>query len=112
MRNKYNAKKCFIAGIRFDSKKEAVRYTQLLLLQKAGKISELRLQVPFILQDSFSHWQFKRKILQIKYIADFTYRVDGILHVEDTKGYKTEVYKIKRKMFLNRYGNECKFIES
>lgn len=100
-KSKYGANKCEIDGIKFDSRKEANRYQQLKQLEKAGTISDLQLQVPFVLQDSFVF--NGKKIQAIKYIADFTYWENGELVIEDTKGVRTDVYNIKKKMFMYRY---------
>ena len=107
--SKYKAKKTFVDGIAFDSRKEASRYKTLKMLERTGQIKELKLQVPFELQPSFK-WQGKT-VRSIKYIADFVYKAkdeNGYerLVVEDTKGFKTDVYEIKRKMFLFKYGFE------
>ena len=109
--SKYNARKTIIDGIKFDSKKEAGRYKELKLLEKAGEIKNLQLQPRFTLQESFKYQgKTERKIT---YIADFMYEEkNGQVVVEDTKGYRTDVYKIKRKMFLKRYSEKYKFIES
>ena len=86
----------------YDSKKEANRSFQLELLAKMGKIQNLQKQVPFVLQDGFINNQGK-KIREIKYIADFVYMEDGKMVVEDSKGVKTEVFKIKEKLFQYKY---------
>jgi hypothetical protein len=100
-KSKYGAKKCEYEGIKFDSQKERDRYIELKLLEKGGGITDLQLQVPFVLQDSF---EFNgKKILPIKYIADFTYWKNGELVIEDVKGKKTDVYELKKKMFMYRY---------
>lgn len=94
---KYRSKAVVIDGHRFPSKLEAQRYCELRLLQKAGKISDLELQPSFMLQPAFEkngvHYR------AIYYVADFKYSKDGKIIVEDTKGYKTEVYALKKKMF-------------
>lgn len=100
-KSKYGAKKCEYDGIKFDSQKERDRYIELKLLEKGGGITGLQLQVPFVLQDGF---EFNgKKILPIKYIADFTYWANGELVIEDVKGVKTDVYELKKKMFMYRY---------
>lgn len=91
-------------GITFDSRKEAERYKLLKMLERTGQIQNLKLQVPFELQPAF---RFNGKMIHsIKYIADFVYRQDGKQVVEDTKGAKTDVYLLKRKLFLFKYGFE------
>lgn len=71
LKSKYGAKKTLEDGIVFDSKREAKRYQQLKLLERAGEISDLELQVEFELQPSFEIDGEKRH--PIKYIADFVY---------------------------------------
>jgi hypothetical protein len=100
---KYHSRKAIVDGIKFDSLKEAKRYNELKILEKANEITELRLQVKFELQPSFK--KEGKTYRKIEYIADFTY-YDNRLNkyiVEDTKGYKTEVYKIKKKLFEYKY---------
>ena len=112
-RSKYNARKTEIDGIKFDSAKEAARYAELKLLRDAGKIKDLQLQVPFVLQEGFKSIRSGRKIRAIKYIADFVYiNVESnVKMVEDVKGMKTDVYNIKKKMFLKLYEQEYIFVE-
>lgn len=104
-------------GILHDSRKEALRWTQLLILERAGEISELKRQVEFILipdqrEPSTEVYQkgekkgmpkegklIERKVV---YVADFVY-IDHRTNervVEDTKGVKTKDYIIKRKLML------------
>lgn len=101
-KNKYNAKKTVIDGIRFDSKKEGHRYRELKLQQKAGYISNLELQPEFVLQEKFkSHGKTIRKIV---YKADFRYKKNGVIVVEDVKGFKKNpVYLIKKKLLLFKF---------
>ena len=94
--NKYKNKKVVYNGIKFDSKKEGAYYLKLKLLEEKGIISDLKLQVKFELQPKF---QFGNKTIRaINYIADFTYIQDNKLHIVDTKGVRTDVYKLKKKM--------------
>jgi hypothetical protein len=100
--NKYHNKKETIDGILFDSKKEGNYYTKLKLMQNAGVIWNLELQKKFILQKGFP---FNGKtIREISYYADFVYEDKDGLHVVDTKGYRTDVYKLKKKLFIRKYG--------
>lgn len=105
MRSKYNNKKTTIDGITFDSKREAQRYCELKLLQRAGEISHLELQPSFILLESFK--KNGKTHRGIKYIADFAYHdvEKQIMVVEDvkSKATMTPVYKIKKKLFENKY---------
>lgn len=119
MRSKYGARKTVVDGITFDSKKEANRYRELKLLEKAGEIGNLRLQVPFELipaqyeetGEAYTKGANKGKPKRGKciekavvYYADFVYQnmeCDRI--VEDVKGMRTPAYIIKRKLFRWRY---------
>lgn len=102
-RSKYNARKVRIDGITFDSKAEADRYAQLVLLQRAGKISNLQRQVEFVLIPA---QKIDRKCVEraCKYKADFVYLENGKRVVEDVKGLKTKDYIIKRKLMLYVHG--------
>lgn len=98
---KYKSKKTIIDGITFDSKKEAKRYSELKLLLKSGQITDLELQKEFILLPSRKGENGKVKERSVKYKADFVYRdKNGKQIVEDTKGFKTAEYIIKRKLML------------
>lgn len=106
--NKYHNRKVTVNGITFDSQKEADRYLELMLLQKAGQIDRLKLQTEFTLQEAFTTPDGE-KVKAIRYRADFTYRKkmrDGadtywVSVVEDVKGYRTKEYQQKRKMMLD-----------
>ena len=98
--NKYRNRKTEIDGIVFDSKREAQRYAELQLLQRAGKIRDLSMQVEFELipkQDGERACEYK---------ADFVYHMadTGKMVVEDVKGKRTREYIIKRKLMLWRHG--------
>jgi Protein of unknown function (DUF1064) len=89
--NKYHAKPTIIENIRFHSAKEAKRYVELLWLQRAGEISNLQLQPKYDL--------IVNNVRCGVYIADFRYRdADGQEHVEDTKGVRTSVYALKKRI--------------
>ena len=100
VKSKYNNRKT--KG--FDSAKEWRRNQELETLQRAGEISELNRQVPFVLMPSYTIADKKTKsslrtVREIRYIADFTYRLkDGTRIIEDVKGIQTDVFKIKRKL--------------
>lgn len=100
---KYGNQKTTIDGITFDSKLEAQRYQELKLLQRAGEISCLKTQVAFQLLPSFrKNGKTYRATL---YVADFTYYDHRSKKniVEDTKGYKTQLYRLKKKIFEYTY---------
>lgn len=99
--NKYRNKNVVIDNIKFDSQLEANRYIELKLLQHAKQISNLRLQVPFVLQEEFE--KNGKTYQAIKYVADFVYEENGRTVVEDTKGMQTDVFKIKYKLFEHKY---------
>ena len=108
--NKYRNKKTQIDMYVFDSIAESKRYKELVLLQRAGKISELQLQPKFLLQESFK--KNGKTYRKIEYIADFMYEENGHVIVEDVKGKETEVFKLKRKLFEYKYrGLELKIIK-
>ena len=113
-RSKYKAVKTTIDGITFDSKKEAKRYTELKLLEKSGMITHLELQPTYDITINGA------KIC--KYKADFRYFTvrqenreqytnskgewivptmtgdkEGQI-VEDVKGFKTPIYRLKKKL--------------
>ncbi|HUV84355.1 MAG TPA: DUF1064 domain-containing protein [Methanosarcinales archaeon] len=100
---KYGNKICIVDGIRFQSIKESNRYLELKLLEKAGVIKELTLQKSYILLDKCKiKGQANRAIT---YKADFEYvDIKEGLITEDCKGMRTEVYKIKKKLFEAKYG--------
>ena len=102
---KYHSKKVIIDGIKFDSKRESERYINLKILEKAGMIKELELQKVFELQPTFK--KEGKTYRKITYVADFFYYDNHLKRyiAEDVKGYKTEVYKIKKKMFEYLYPN-------
>ena len=104
--NKYFNKKVVVDGIKFDSKKEAKRYTELKLLKKAGLIKELELQKIFEIQPKYTNNKGEN-IRAVTYKADFFYydNKKECYIVEDTKGYRTDVYKLKKKLFEYVYPN-------
>ncbi len=104
MRNKYGARKLTAPdGQVFDSVKEYQRWGELKILQRAGVISKLRRQVTYEL---IPKQQGERAC---NYIADFVYVNDkGETVVEDSKGYKTEVYRLKKKLMLWVHGIRIK----
>lgn len=94
-------------GITFDSKKEAGRWSELKLMEKAGIIQGLNRQVKYELIPAIREGG-KTKQRATSYIADFVYQQNGQLIVEDVKGIRTEVYRLKKKLMLWRYGIEIK----
>ena len=99
--NKYKNRKVIINNIEFQSLAEGKRYKELVLLQRAGRITELQLQPKFLLQESFR--KNGKTFRKIEYIADFMYEENNKIIVEDVKGKETEVFKLKRKLFEKKY---------
>lgn len=99
--SKYRNKKIEIDGIKFDSKKEHKRYEELKLLKEQGIILNLQLQPKFLLQESFK--KNGKTYRKIEYIADFMYEENGVKIVEDVKGWQTDIFKLKLKLFEKKY---------
>lgn len=121
--SKYHNRKIEINGIRFDSRKEAQRYVQLMNAMRLGAIKDLRLQVDFTIQEAYTDCQGNR-IRAIRYRADFAYNLTGLLPfgisaedrdvwsrfimsgtetvIEDVKGVKTQTYKLKEKLMAQK----------
>lgn len=122
--SKYKSKKTIVDGIEFDSRKEATRYCELKLLQRAGKIQNLELQKAIELIPAQREADtigkrggiIKGKVIEkaVFYRADFVYTENGETVVEDVKGYKGggayAVFTIKRKLLLYKYGIKIKEI--
>lgn len=108
--SKYHAQKVEVDGKKFDSKHESRDYLKLKSMEDSGIISNLQTQVPFELQPKYTT-KDGRKIRSISYVADFVYERDGQTYVQDSKGMKIDVYKLKRKMFEYRYPDII-FVES
>lgn len=122
MGTKYHSQKTIVDGIIFQSKKEGRRYFELRLMEKAGKIADLQRQVKYVLIPAQREPDkigarggvIKGKLIEREcaYIADFVYKdlEKGELVVEDTKGFRTPEYIIKRKLMLYQYGIRIKEI--
>lgn len=101
-RSKYHAKKTCVDGIVFDSKREADRYLVLKSMEENGDIEDLRRQVRYELIPTFD--VDGKHCRPVFYVADFVYVEDGKEVVEDVKGMRTDVYRLKSKLFARRYG--------
>lgn len=100
--NKYHAVKETVGKLKFDSRKEKVRFDELLLMEQAGEIKGLKLQHDFTLQEAFTTTDGER-VRAIRYRADFTYYDSaGNWIIEDAKGMKTDIYKLKKKMMAQK----------
>lgn len=98
-KSKYGNKGVEFDGKKFDSKRECARYIHLRVLLKQGLISDLRLQVPYELNEGGTH--------SLKYLADFVYKDEtGKEVVNDSKGCRTAVYKKKKRLMKQIYNIE------
>ena len=103
--SKYHNKKVYYDGHWFDSQKEKSWYIKYKLMEQAGEIKDLKMQVPFTLIETYKVED--KTYRSTNYIADFTYKTkDGKLHVIDVKGMRTDVYKLKKKLMAWKYGIE------
>ena len=99
-KNKYNAKKVEYNGIKFDSAFELKCWQYLKKLESEGKIKDLNRQIKFELLPANSVYR------ALNYVADFTFFVNDRYIVADAKGYITTEFKIKQKIFYDKYGNQ------
>lgn len=126
MRSKYGNKKAKANGRVFDSRTERSRYYTLQTLEKAGEISDLRMQVPFEIIPAIYETvevQLKTKTKQVQklvqraahYVADFVYKdKDGNMVVEDVKGSSsilTPEFRLKMKLMRYVHGIQIKIYE-
>lgn len=101
--SKYRNEKVYLDGIKFDSNRECQRYIELKTMLNAGLIKNLELQKTFVLQEGYSI--NGHKVRPITYKADFVYfdvKSQKVI-VEDVKGMRTDVYKIKKKLFEYKF---------
>ena len=101
--SKYGNRRVPFAGKTFDSMAEAARYGELMILEKMGEIEDLECQPDYILQEKFERNGMKYRA--IKYYPDFGYREvkTGRTKVEDVKGFATDVFKLKARLFRYKY---------
>ena len=117
--SKYGSRKVTVDGSEFDSRKEYRRFCELSLLERAGEVTDLQRQVKFVLipaqYEEYERYSTKtgkrlkngRRVVEheCSYIADFVYKNKaGKTVVEDTKGFRTTDYIIKRKLMLWVHG--------
>ena len=106
--SKYKNTKIEADGITFASKKEMKRYQELKLMQELGLITELETQKKYQIIPAQRDPDTGKVIRATHYIADFAYRKDGVLVVEDVKGYRGgkayDVFRIKQKLMLHVHG--------
>lgn len=102
--SKYNAKKVEIDGIKFDSKAEGEYYLHLKQQVTERQILGFERQKRMLLQEGFSVEGVKGKIRPIFYVVDFIVTEnDGTITYIDVKGVETDVFKLKKKLFMKRY---------
>lgn len=107
--SKYRNATTVIDGEVFDSKKEAARWQELKLLERAHEISNLRRQVVYeLLPNQYSADGKKLLERAVRYVADFVYEENGKTVVEDAKGVRTVAYILKRKLMLFIHGIRIK----
>lgn len=100
--SKYRNSRTKVDGISFDSQAEARRYVELKTLKAAGHVLGFILQPRFILQEGFE--RDDEIVEKMEYVADFLIMwADGRTTIEDVKGVRTDVYKLKMKLFEKRY---------
>jgi hypothetical protein len=104
---KYHARKVKADGYTFDSQAEYARFRILRLLADAGEIEGLKVHPRYVLLDPFTCKGVKYR--GISYEADFEYLENGKRVTEDVKGFRTQTFNLKEKLFINRYGNELEF---
>ena len=104
--NKYGAKKTTVDGITFDSRHEAERWCELVIMERAGVIEGLQRQVRFEIVGKTDKFRARY------YVADFVYREDGKLVVEDAKGCRSgaayQIFRLKQAIMYEKYGIEIK----
>lgn len=106
---KYYNRKVIADGYTFDSRAEYARYQELKLLEYAGEITALTVHPRYTLDNGFTAADGTR-FRPLTYAPDFTYTCNGVTVAEDVKGVRTEVYKIKKRLFMKTFPH-IKFVE-
>lgn len=107
---KYRNKKTVVGGVTFDSKREAARWQELQMLQRAGRISGLKRQVPIELVRGVKLSGAARARPAIRLVVDFEYQENGQRVLEDAKGFETPASKIKRHLAAALHGLEVRTV--
>lgn len=109
---KYHNTKTVVEGETFDSKFEAKRFCELRAQLNAGAIHSLKIHPRYLLQDKFKD-VMGTPHRAIFYEGDFEYfdKISQIKVIEDCKGFETEIYRIKKKLFLKTLSPDSRFIE-
>lgn len=101
-RPKYGNRKTEFGGLSFDSAAEAERYAYLAARERAGAIQNLKMQVTYVLVPGVA--LNGRKKPDVRYIADFSYEIDGNTIVEDVKGVQTQIFRLKLHLMKHVHG--------
>ena len=110
-KNKYNATKTFVNGIKFDSKLEGRIYKELVRLKELDQIQFIALQTPYELQEKYVNVDDK-KIRNISYRADFVVIKDSVEYIIDAKGILTPLFILKKKLFEYKYNKILHIVKS
>ncbi len=107
--SKYRAKKTVVDNITFDSIAESKYYEQLKWLLQAKQIKSFNLQPKFLLQEGFK--KNGVTVRKIEYIADFeVHKLDGSIEIVDVKGVETDVFSLKKRLYLKKYEHPLKIV--
>lgn len=107
--SKYRAKKTVVDNITFDSIAESKYYEQLKWLLQAKQIKSFKLQPKFLLQEGFK--KNGVAVRKIEYIADFeVHKLDGSIEIVDVKGVETDVFSLKKRLYLKKYEHPLKIV--
>lgn len=109
---KYHNQPCDYDGHHFASMAERDRYIELKLMQDMGVIEGLEMQKKYVLQTKGRYPISRRAYDEITYVADFVYRYNGEVIVEDVKGVRTAVYMMKKKMMAKVHGIEVQEVKA
>lgn len=102
---KYHAKPCQVGEEKYRSQRERDRHQKLLLMERAGLISDLRREVRYLLANGVKIEGESRRRPPLRYMADFVYLdQSGARVVEDAKGMQTPVYRLKKHLMATVYG--------
>lgn len=107
--NKYHNLKTYTEEGKFDSRYELKVWNELKLLEQAHVISDLQRQVPFELIPTIK--TNAGTLSKISYVADFVYKEGNQWYALDSKGFETKEFKLKKRLFILKYGDVYKFIE-
>ena len=116
-KSKYKNCPCVIDGIKFQSRREGARYSELKILERTGAIRDLELQPVFVISKGCIDPKTNRRLAARKYIADFKYFdvVRNQVVAEDVKSpatAKNALYRLKRQLAIEQYGDKIFFLET